>query len=336
MNLKGGEKSMKKYKLVVCGGTFDYFHKGHEVLLRKACLIGERVMVGITTDEYVTSYKQGAKINSYSQRKKEVERFLVKEGLKNVEMVPLSDHEGLAVSSVYLQAIVVTENTEKTARLINAKRVKNGFLSLEIIMVPLVIDQMGVPISSTRIRDGQISRTGSSWVKKEWFTKNLILPITLRRELQKTWGKVVQEIIFDKNHPCITVGDMTTLYSNKHNIGQQLSVVDYVVERKKRFSSLEQLGFSGGESVHFIDNPHGVIVREMWPLMKKCLTYLFKNRAVILVNGEEDLCVAPLILLAPLGYRVYYGQSHEGMVQVDVTEEIKEKVYRLISRMELL
>lgn len=336
MSLKGEERNMKKYKLVACGGTFDYFHKGHEAIIKKACEAGKQVVLGITTDKYVASHKQGLKIGSYSKRKKEVECFLGKEELKNVEIVPLADHEGLAVSSAGLQAIVATENTEKVAHLINAKRVKNGLLPLAVIMVPLVIDQIGIPISSTRIRNGEISRNGKSWVKKEWLMKNLILPIVLRQEFQKPWGEVVGEIVFEKNHPCITVGDITTIYANKHNIGQQLSVVDYIVERKKRFSSLEQLGFSGAETVHFIANPHGVIVKEMWPLMKKCFTSLFKNRAVILVNGEEDLCVAPLLLLAPLGYRVYYGQPNNGMVKVDVTEEMKGKVHELISQMKLL
>lgn len=336
MSLKGEERNMKKYKLVACGGTFDYFHKGHEAIIKKACEVGEQVVLGITTDKYVASHKQGLKISSYSKRKKEVEHFLNAEGLKHVRIVPLEDNEGTTVSRSDLQALVVTENTIKTAGLINARRVKHGFSPLEIINVPLILDQMDIPISSTRIRNGEISRNGKSWVKKEWLMKNLILPIILRQEFQKPWGEVVGEIVFKKNHPCITVGDITTIYANKHNIGQQLSVVDYIVERKKRFSSLEQLGFSGAETVHFIANPHGVIVKEMWPLMKKCFTSLFKNRAVILVNGEEDLCVAPLLLLAPLGYRVYYGQPNKGMVKVDVTEEMKGKVHELISQMKLL
>jgi len=46
-----------KYNLVACGGTFDHFHKGHEEFLRYVFSVGKKVIVGVTSDEYIESSK---------------------------------------------------------------------------------------------------------------------------------------------------------------------------------------------------------------------------------------------------------------------------------------
>ena len=33
------------------GGTFDVFHKGHEVLIQMALEVSDQVLIGLTTDE---------------------------------------------------------------------------------------------------------------------------------------------------------------------------------------------------------------------------------------------------------------------------------------------
>jgi hypothetical protein len=52
---------------------------------------------------------------------------------------------------------------------------------------------------------------------------------------------------------------------------------------------------------------------------------------VILVEGEEDLAVIPLILAAPEGAMVLYGQPGEGVVVCEVTDAAKEKAETLLS-----
>jgi uncharacterized protein (UPF0218 family) len=37
----------------------------------------------------------------------------------------------------------------------------------------------------------------------------------------------------------------------------------------------------------------------------------------------------PVLLIAPLGFNIFYGQPNEGLVRILVTEENKEKVYQL-------
>jgi uncharacterized protein (UPF0218 family) len=47
----------------------------------------------------------------------------------------------------------------------------------------------------------------------------------------------------------------------------------------------------------------------------------------VLIRGEEDLVTAVLLLLLPLQSLIYYGQPGEGMVEVVVSEELKEKIF---------
>ena len=44
---------MMKYKLVVCGGTFDHFHRGHREFLRHILSVSSKVLIGLTTDKYL-------------------------------------------------------------------------------------------------------------------------------------------------------------------------------------------------------------------------------------------------------------------------------------------
>ena len=54
-----------------------------------------------------------------------------------------------------------------------------------------------------------------------------------------------------------------------------------------------------------------------------------KKRIVIKIDGEEHLSVLPMVLCAPLGFVIFYGQPHEGVVKVEITEEKKEKAYSM-------
>ena len=55
------------------------------------------------------------------------------------------------------------------------------------------------------------------------------------------------------------------------------------------------------------------------------------HKAVVLeIDGEEDLLTLSVIEKAPMGSIVYYGQPHEGMVEVIVTAEKKKDVIALL------
>ncbi len=145
------------FRKVAVGGTFDRLHAGHRELLRVAFTSGEKVLIGLTSDSIAR--KKGAE--SYEKRLAELKRFLAEEGFtEQAEIVKLEDYYGPAVSDAELEAIVVTEETLARAKEINALRRKRGLKELEIIVVPLLLAQDGKPISSRRIRRGEIDREG--------------------------------------------------------------------------------------------------------------------------------------------------------------------------------
>ena len=152
---------MKKYEKVAVGGTFDELHRGHKALLNKAFEIGEKVIIGLSSDEFVSKMSKPHKTATYAKRLKELEAFLEKNGLaKRAEIVPLNDAYGLTVSCKDLDTLVVSKETEPVTDKINKIRVEAGFPPLKIVTINMVPADNSNPISTTRIRSGEIDRNG--------------------------------------------------------------------------------------------------------------------------------------------------------------------------------
>jgi len=152
---------MKKFKKVAVGGTFDELHRGHKTLLNKAFEVGEKVVIGLSSDEFVSKMGKSHKTASYSERFRELETFFEKSGFaKRAEIVPLNDPYGLTISGKGLDALVVSKETELTAKKINKVREQAGLQSLKIVAVSMVPAENCTPISTTRIRSGEIDRNG--------------------------------------------------------------------------------------------------------------------------------------------------------------------------------
>jgi pantetheine-phosphate adenylyltransferase len=152
---------MKKFRKVAVGGTFDELHKGHKTLLVKAFEIGERVVIGLCSDKFVEKMGKPHVTARYEQRLKDLRAFLSALGLiEKSEIVPLDDPYGTAASERCLEALVVSEETETTALEINEKRINKGLPPLRIITIHMVPSENCAPISTTKIRKGEIDREG--------------------------------------------------------------------------------------------------------------------------------------------------------------------------------
>ena len=151
-----------KFETVAVGGTFDLFHKGHRALLRKAFKVGNRVLVGICSDDFVKKMRKPHGIASYAKRREELEKLLKRKGvLERAEISPLDDEYGLTLSDNRIDAIVVSKETEPRAHKINAKRKNLGKSPLPIVTVKRVLSEDFYPISSTRIWFEEIDREGN-------------------------------------------------------------------------------------------------------------------------------------------------------------------------------
>ncbi len=152
---------MRKFQKVAVGGTFDELHRGHKTLLAKAFEVGDCVVVGLSSDEFVAKMGKPHKTASYAERLKELLAYVAELGFSDrVEVVPLKDPYGLTISGKGLEALVVSKETERTAQKINAVRVKAGLEPMQIVTVSMVQAENCTPISTTRIRRGEIDRNG--------------------------------------------------------------------------------------------------------------------------------------------------------------------------------
>ncbi|MGC9516571.1 MAG: phosphopantetheine adenylyltransferase, partial [Methanomicrobiales archaeon] len=144
------------YEKVAVGGTFDKFHKGHEKLLEKAFEIGEKVIIGVTSDEFGG---QKGDVESCATRMSNLNNFL-EDYPGKYKVMRLTDPYGTTIYDKTFDAIVVSRETEKTALEINKIRKNNGMEPLAVIVIDIVMAEDGEPISSTRIRKGEINMEG--------------------------------------------------------------------------------------------------------------------------------------------------------------------------------
>jgi len=158
----------KKFKTVGVGGTFDELHKGHRALLTKAFDISERVMIGVSSDEFAKKMSKPHQTASYEERTRELGDFLRDQGmLQKAEIIPINDAiGGVLLSKDPIEALVVSKETEPVAIKINEKRKEIGIDPLEIIVINMVPSQNQKAISTTRIRNGEIDREGHLLKKK--------------------------------------------------------------------------------------------------------------------------------------------------------------------------
>ena len=152
---------MKRFKMVAVGGTFDELHRGHKALLSRSFEIGEKVVIGLSSDEFASKMGKPHKTATYAERFEELQAFLDESGWADrAQIVPLNDPYGLTISGKSLEALVVSKETESRACKINEIRAKAALPPLKIVAINMVPAENWAPISTTRIRSGEIDRNG--------------------------------------------------------------------------------------------------------------------------------------------------------------------------------
>jgi pantetheine-phosphate adenylyltransferase len=152
---------MDELRKVAVGGTFDELHRGHRVLLMKAFEIGDHVVIGLCSDQFVKKLTKPHLTASYEERLEELNRFLSNLGVsERAEVIPLNEPYGPASTDETIDGLVVSQETESMATKINEQRRKFGLPLLKIVTVNMVPSENCKPISTTRIRRGEMDREG--------------------------------------------------------------------------------------------------------------------------------------------------------------------------------
>lgn len=154
-------QSAHPYKLVALGGTFDVLHAGHRQLLSEAFRLGDLVLIGVTSDRFVARLDKKHQVRSFSSRVHDLNVFLKTRGwLSRARVTALREPYGPAARRRKLQALVVSRKTLASGRRLNERRKQNGLQPVDLRIVNLVTAADGKPISTTRIRNGEIDLNG--------------------------------------------------------------------------------------------------------------------------------------------------------------------------------
>ena len=145
--------SVPEFAETVLGGTFDYLHPGHMLLLTSQALVTrDKMHIGLTTDELLRKKTFPELIQHYDVRETEIRKVLRHIAPhKKANIIPIHDPVGPAGREKTWEAIVLSREVEAAGGVINDLREKNGLNRMKTVLVDLV--QLGThKISSTDIR----------------------------------------------------------------------------------------------------------------------------------------------------------------------------------------
>ena len=152
---------MSKFSLIAMGGTFDIIHRGHLILLENAFEISDKVIIGLTSDEFVQK-KGKTPIHKYDERLKNLISVIFhKFPNTNFEISQLNNDFGPAVLEKDVQALIVSDETSDQGNVLNKLRTERNLPLVEIVVVPMFLAKDGVRISSTRIKNSEIDSDGN-------------------------------------------------------------------------------------------------------------------------------------------------------------------------------
>jgi phosphopantetheine adenylyltransferase len=134
-----------KAEHVCVGGTFDYLHNGHRLLLTiTAWIASTRLVVGVAGEQLLAKKSLRELMQSEHERTVHVHSFLrsIKPSLA-LHIVPISDPYGPAAVDPLLDTIVVSKETEKGGSACNVKRAENNLGPMQIVVIDLVAKATG-------------------------------------------------------------------------------------------------------------------------------------------------------------------------------------------------
>ena len=162
------------------------------------------------------------------------------------------------------------------------------------------------------------------------------LPENLRDELKIPLGILIKNDDSEKTRVIkqiyaesvvITIGDATSELLIKMGLIPFLQIVD---GKEKRHDRELPVNDSIVTNLYCV-NPPGELTQQSIDTVKK--SFNSKPPIRILVDGEEDLLVLPACLFSPENSVVMYGQPNEGLVIVRITNEIREKIQKIVNSM---
>ncbi|MFQ6064287.1 MAG: GTP-dependent dephospho-CoA kinase family protein [Candidatus Bathyarchaeia archaeon] len=142
----------------------------------------------------------------------------------------------------------------------------------------------------------------------------------------ETMKRLKQLIDEEKPSILISVGDVVSKNMMENGIQPKVLIVDNKVMRKR----IKPIQVKVDQTL-YLKNLPGTLNDEAWNVVRRALNKEEMTR--VLVDGEEDLVTLVAVLCAPENALVVYGQPHEGIVAVRVTDQKKEHVRQIVEAM---
>ncbi|MBL11345.1 MAG: hypothetical protein CMB46_00835 [Euryarchaeota archaeon] len=334
---------MHMFDVGLIGGTFDRFHKGHLHLLSKSLEKCSELEVWINSDNLAK--KKDPRVQTWEVRHHNIKSSLDEESLSRVSFGELEDNFGPAPTHEKAQVIFSTEDTMQNCIEINKLRIMNELDPLEIVILELQNAWDGIPISSSRIRDGVIDREGNSWIPESIRSGTIALTPEVEGKLKDPFGTLFSgpednplvamrdalSHVENQPGPMIAVGDVTVLTMHQLGATPDISIIDGLTKREEwgESSNIDQSLY--GQSLN-CSSPPGSLTASLLGACEEAVNSWMKDRSSTIINveGEEDL--APLLMhpLSPIGAVVLYGQPGKGVVVRICGEESKGRCRQLL------
>ena len=334
---------MHMFDVGLIGGTFDRFHKGHLHLLSKSLEHCSELEVWINSDNLAK--KKDSRVQTWEVRHHNIKSSLDEESLSRVSFGELEDKFGPAPIHERAQVIFSTEDTMENCIEINKLRIINELDPLEIVILELQNAWDGMPISSSRIRDGVIDREGNSWIPESIRSTTIALTPGIEAKLKDPFGTLFSgpednpsvamrealSHVENQPGPMIAVGDVTVLTMHQLGKAPDISIIDGLTKREEWVDSrnIDQTHYDQRLNC---SSPPGSLTASLLGACEGAINSWMKDRTSTIINveGEEDL--APLLLhpLSPIGAVVLYGQPGKGVVVRICGEESKGRCRQLL------
>jgi len=313
---------------------------GHKTLLTTALSYAERILLCVTTDEYVRRMHKiaGNLVESEDMRRSRLMEFLdASNNRSRATICSIDDPYSMAVSSKYagdLDAIVISEDpgvVERTLT-INMMREEKGLKPLQIIQIPLIRDPYGKIFSSTRYRLNDFFPEPRPPEFK--VHKNVL------DDIRRPKGRLARgpdELPDPRDYEdtgIIVVGDIALRNIARAGYPISVAIIDLRARRKNLSYSV---AYSVGKIIKAAPaipafNPPGTISTFSW--FSVMVAYVQQTPTVVYVFGEEDLLGFPATILAPTGSLIIYGDPFlNKLVYFVVDEEHRWSALEILQRM---
>ncbi len=168
---------------------------------------------------------------------------------------------------------------------------------------------------------------------------DLELPLELRERLKAPIG-----VLVEGQHPessikvkrmlegkegsmkVVAVGDVVTKTLLEVGVEPDIVVVDGKTLRNVRL----KINLDGWDKLT-LKNPPGLIKKDAWKVFRDA--YSKAGKVCVEVEGEEDLLTIPVVILAPEGTIIIYGQPGQGLVVLEADEDTKRIVMNIVKEM---